>query len=61
MDAKDWVKYEPQIVFWIQSLLGAIFPAAFNIKDLWHVHSQPRVRFDKNFSISRYSKNLKKY
>ena len=31
----------------------------FHLKDVWHVHSRPRVWFKKNFSISRYKKMWK--
>ena len=39
---------------------GVDFTSLCHLKDVWHVHSLPKVWFDHNFSSSRYNENLKK-
>ena len=44
----------------VRPMLDPIKPGFFFLKPSWHLHSQPKVRFDQIFSTSQYKKNLKK-
>ena len=57
------LRLNTQVIYLRQALevsLQLLHVSRLSIKNVWHGHSQPIVRFNQNFSISQCNKNLNK-